>query len=449
MAEANGSKLWSEQVDEEDSVAAATEREPEDIQIVTVEDTIYKAAGTFEDLRLPATLLQGLYTEMKFERPSRIQGKTLPMILSPPFNSLIAQAHNGSGKTTCFVLAMLGRVDESVQRTQALCICPTRELVVQNLEVLQKMGRHTQIQATSTARAESEIPRNKKVTEQVVIGTHGKLKNWLGKRTLDVSAVKILVFDEADQMLETDGFSSDSVRMIREVKKNKAEDQVQILLFSATFDDTIKQFANDIVGGKANQVFLEKEQLSLDVIKQCRVNCPTARDKQKVLKTMILPLCDKLGQTIIFVRTRDEARQLHQILEAEGMPCTSISGELDKDRRDAVIKEFRTGVTRVLISTDVLARGFDVQQVSLVVNFNPPVKGGDLRAAAFATYLHRIGRSGRFGRKGAAFNLVSGVTENAIIDEIADYFKIEIPDLQWDDEDKFAELLQEAGLREL
>ncbi|KAL3138207.1 hypothetical protein ABBQ38_005428 [Trebouxia sp. C0009 RCD-2024] len=453
MAETSGAKLWSDQVDEEDipdetpGPANDKQEETDDIQTITVQDNIYKAAETFEDLHLSPTLLQGLYTEMKFQRPSQIQAKTLPMILKPPFQSLIAQAHNGSGKTTCFTLAMLSRVDENVQQTQALCICPTRELVVQNLEVLQKMSRHTQIQATSTARIDSDGRRNQKIKEQVVIGTHGKLRNWLSKRMLDTSGVKILVFDEADQMLKTDGFASDSTRMIKEVKKGKPDAAVQILLFSATFDDTIRTFANNIVGGTANQVYLRKEQLSLDVIKQCRVRCPTPQDKQKVLREMIFPNCEKLGQTIIFVTTRQNAHTLHRVLEADGFPCTSISGELELDKRDLVIKEFRSGVTKVLIATDVLARGFDVQQVSLVVNFNPPVEK-DNRSAAFDTYLHRIGRSGRFGRKGAAFNLVTGPTENAVIDELADYFKIEIPDLPWDDEDKFQELLKEAGLHE-
>lgn len=144
-------------------------------------------------------------------------------------SNVMLQAHNGSGKTTCFTLAMLSRVDENIKQTQALCICPTRELVIQNLEVLQKMSRHTQIKATSTSRSESEgkrsafhdlrhrlnvassqchvdmepgLCRNQKVQEQVVIGTHGKLRNWLSKRMLDTSGVKILVFDEADQMLK-------------------------------------------------------------------------------------------------------------------------------------------------------------------------------------------------------------------------------------------------------
>lgn len=446
MAGNGGSHRWSEQVEEEEAGASEMDGGPEDIQTETVDDTIYKAATSFEELNLPPSLLQGLYTEMNFQAPSRIQAKTLPMILTPPFESLIAQAHNGSGKTTCFVLAMLGRVDENVQQTQALCICPTRELVVQNLDVLQRMGKHTQIRATSTARAETDIPRNQKITEQVVIGTHGKLKNWLSKRTLSVSAVRILVFDEADQMLERDGFAADSMRMIKQVTKDR-QDAVQILLFSATFDESVKHFAQNAVGGKANKVFLAKEQLSLDVIKQCRVRCPVATDKQKVLRDMIFPNCEKLGQTIIFVQTRQIARQLHDVMEKEGHSCTSISGELDKELRDKVISEFRKGTTKVLIATDVLSRGFDVSQVTLVVNFNPPVNA-DMRSAAFETYLHRIGRSGRFGRKGAAFNLVAGPTENAVIDEIADYYKIEIPELPWDDEDKFKELLVEAGLSE-
>lgn len=175
---------------------------PGEIKTVTAGETPYTSAKTFEELGLSEPLLQGLYTEMKFERPSRIQAQTLPMILQPPHLSLIAQAHNGSGKTTCFTLAMLSRVDPAVRSPQALCVCPTRELVVQNLGVLERMGKFSGITATSTAAADYKATRRSRIDDQVIVGTHGKLRNWINNRVLNMKAVRILVFDEADEMLK-------------------------------------------------------------------------------------------------------------------------------------------------------------------------------------------------------------------------------------------------------
>jgi ATP-dependent RNA helicase DDX19/DBP5 len=132
-------------------------------------------------------------------------------------------------------------------------------------------------------------------------------------------------------------------------------------------------------------------------------------------------------------------------MERDGHRCTSIQGGMDKDARDRVVREFRDGTTKILISTDVLSRGFDVSQVTLVINFDVPVER-DVRVPAFETYLHRIGRSGRFGRKGAAFNLVSGPAEQRCVDEIAAYFKHDIPEVPFDDEDAFVGVLKKAGL---
>lgn len=469
----------AEQMDEPEPATSLQDIDPTegDVRAVPAGETPYTSASAFEDLPLSPALLQGLYTEMKFEKPSRIQAVTLPMILTPPYRSMIAQAHNGSGKTTCFVLSMLSRVDPSEASVQALCVCPTRELVVQNLQVLRRMAKFTTITSTSTAGDGSggdgggaaagngggdgapSSRQQEKITEHVVIGTHGKLKSWVSRRAMPVDSVKILVFDEADEMLKTDAFASDSVRLISTVRQavsrrasggaaqsSPAVDPLQILLFSATFNEKVKAFALKVVPG-ANQVFVPREQLSLDVIKQYRVVCPEPLAKVSVLKDAIFPQCEKLGQTIIFVRTRDTARALHAAMEADGHRCTSIEGGMDKDARDRVVAEFRSGATKVLISTDVLSRGFDVTQVTLVVNFDVPTER-DFRTPAFETYLHRIGRSGRFGRKGAAFNLVCGPSEAAILDEIARYFKHDIPSVPWNDEEAFARVLKEAGLTE-
>jgi ATP-dependent RNA helicase DDX19/DBP5 len=421
---------------------------------------LYRSAATFEELPISPELLQGIYTEMKFERPSRIQALTLPMILTPDghgrLRDLIAQAHNGSGKTTCFVLSMLSRVDPTQPYTQALCMCPTRELVVQNLSVLRRMAKYTAITSTSPAADDGDtaaaaaagagnlppVRRTTRITEHVVVGTHGRLKTWVTKKILDIDHVRILVFDEADEMLKGDAFADDTVRLIKTIRRRNPD--VQLLLFSATFNDQIKSFALKIAP-KANQVFVPKEELSLEVIAQYSVRVPSPGDKAAVLKNMIFPNCEKLGQTIIFVRTRNEARNLHAAMEAEGYRCTSITGDMQMHDRDRVVREFRDGATKILISTDVLSRGFDVSQVTLVVNYDAPVER-DQRTPNYETYLHRIGRSGRFGRRGAAFNLVAGDEDARVVDSIARYFARDIPDVPWDDEEAFIEVLRKAGL---
>eukprot|EP01026_Neomeris_dumetosa_P034476 TRINITY_DN276_c0_g1_i5.p1 TRINITY_DN276_c0_g1~~TRINITY_DN276_c0_g1_i5.p1 ORF type:complete len:479 (+),score=50.28 TRINITY_DN276_c0_g1_i5:52-1437(+) len=406
-------------------------------------EDIYKAAQSFEDLGISDSLLQGLYTNMHFNRPSRIQAKTLPMIMTSPFKHLVAQAHSGSGKTTCFALSMLSRVDVDLLEVQALCICPTRELVVQNKDVIQKMGEFTGIRVESTA---DEEPPRSRIQAQIVVGTHGRLKNWFMRQFLKCDSMRILVFDEADEMLQRDGFADDSIRVIKAIRKDSPD--VQILLFSATYNEVVKDFALRIVP-QANRVFVPQDEISLDVIKQYRVQCPNLSGKISVLIDTILPLCDRIGQAIIFVRSREMAKRLHSDLEGVGHKVTSIQGEMDPESRDRVIREFRNGITKLLVATDVLARGFDVSQVTLVVNFDLPILRDGSGTPAYETYLHRIGRSGRFGRAGAAFNLLGpGYKDQSVMDQIEQYFSHTIDEVPFGDEEKFKEVLIEARLME-
>ena len=197
------------------------EQEETVVEKKVVDDTPYASAKSFEELGLSAELLQGLYSEMKFERPSKIQGETLPMILQPPHRNLIAQAHNGSGKTTCFTLGMLSRVDVSNPAPQALCICPTRELAIQNVMVMEKMGKYAKITIAYTADARwVGASRREKIVDQVVIGTPGKMLGWMREKQLDCKGVKILVFDEADQMMDTDGHRVDSLKIMKHLKSS-------------------------------------------------------------------------------------------------------------------------------------------------------------------------------------------------------------------------------------
>ncbi|OAY42787.1 DEAD-box ATP-dependent RNA helicase 38 [Manihot esculenta] len=425
--------------------------DPEDssIQAVTSGDTPYTSAATFEDLNLSPELLKGLYVEMKFQKPSKIQAISLPMILTSPYKDLIAQAHNGSGKTTCFVLGMLSRVDPNVKRPQALCICPTRELSIQNLEVLQKMGKYTGISSECAVpmdsgnndRSRSRPP----IFAQVVIGTPGTIKRLMSQKKLSVVDMKVLVFDEADHMLAKDGFQDDSLRIMKDIER--VNGHCQVLLFSATFDETVKNFVSRIVRKDYNQLFVKKEELSLDSVKQYKVYCPDEMTKILAIKDRILELGENLGQTIIFVNTKRSASMLHKALVDLGYEVTTIHGALTHEDRDKIVKEFKDGLTQVLISTDVLARGFDQQQVNLVINYDLPVKYETPSEPHYEVYLHRIGRAGRFGRKGAVFNFVMTDRDVMIMEKIDKYFGTRVKEVaSWNSEEDFKVALKEAGL---
>ncbi|KAL0289125.1 UNVERIFIED_CONTAM: DEAD-box ATP-dependent RNA helicase 38 [Sesamum calycinum] len=468
-------KRWADVAEEEQDIAEASSNEPKldslaiddsklghttltdpedsSIEAVTSGDTPYTSAKRFEDLNLSPELLKGLYVEMKFEKPSKIQAISLPMILTPPNKNLIAQAHNGSGKTTCFVLGMLSRVDPKLTAPQALCICPTRELAIQNMEVLLKMGKFTGITSELAIPADpaNYIPIQKRppITAQVIIGTPGTICKWMLAKKLGMSQMKILVFDEADHMLAESGFRDDSVKIMKAIAK--AQFSCQVLLFSATFDDAVRAFVSKIVEEifvrDYNQMFVKKEELSLESVKQYKVHCPDELSKIMVIKDRILELGEKVGQTIIFVRSRNSAAMLHKSLVSLGYEVTTIQGALKQEDRDKIIKEFKEGLTQVLISTDLLARGFDQKQVNLVVNFDLPVRYDRPTEPDYEVYLHRVGRAGRFGRKGAVFNLLCDDRDDLIMGKIEKYFNAQIAEVApWNSEKEFEVALENAGL---
>ncbi|KAI5584807.1 hypothetical protein BDE02_06G105700 [Populus trichocarpa] len=467
-------RLWSDEVDDEEVQPSATEEkavselnvdalaidentkvnkfldEPEDsrIQAVTTGDTPYTSASTFEDLNLSPELLKGLYVEMKFQKPSKIQAISLPMIMTPPYKDLIAQAHNGSGKTTCFVLGMLSRVDPKQQSPQALCICPTRELSIQNMEVLQKMGKYTGISSECAVPIESRNNDRSRyrppISAQVVIGTPGTIKRLMSQKKLGVNDMKVLVFDEADHMLAKDGFQDDSLRIMKDIQRFNSH--CQVLLFSATFDETVKNFVSKVVKDY-NQLFVKKEDLSLESLKQYKVILPDELAKIRVVKDRILELGENIGQIIIFVNTKRSASMLHTSLVELGYEVTTIHGALNLEDRDKIVKEFKDGLTQVLISTDVLARGFDQQQVNLVINYDLPVKYENQSEPHYEVYLHRIGRAGRFGRKGAVFNFIMTDHDLMIMRKIESYFNSPVAEIpSWGSEEGFKVALKEAGL---
>lgn len=374
---------------------------------------------TFEELRLKPELLRGVYT-MGFNRPSRIQENALPMMMAQPPQNLIAQSQSGTGKTAAFSLAMLSHVDPANKWTQCLCISPTYELALQIGQVIQQMGKFCPDVKLAYAVRGNKMERGVKLQEQIVIGTPGTTLDWCTKyKIIDPKKITMFVLDEADVMIATQGHRDQSIRIHRQLTKD-----CQMLFFSATFEDSVWKFAKQIVP-EPNIIKLKREEETLDTIKQLYVVCQEKEDKFTALCNLYGSLT--IAQAMIFCHTRRMAAWLAENLTREGHQVALLNGEMTVEQRAAVIERFRSGKEKVLVTTNVCSRGIDVEQVSLVVNFDLPV---DLDGNADnETYLHRIGRTGRFGRRGFAVNMVDSQHSMDLIRQIEMHFNRKITKL--------------------
>lgn len=390
------------------------------------------SVSSFEDLGLSQELLKGIYA-MKFIRPSKVQERALPLLLANPPQNMIAQSQSGTGKTAAFVLTMLSRVDEQKQAPQALCVAPSRELAKQICDVATQMAQFTKISIEDAVR--ETVPRRTPYTEQVVIGTPGTVLDLSKRGLLELSGVRVLVFDEADLMLDKQGMGIQSMQI-----KKRCPLDTQILLFSATFNPIVQEFATK-VAPTANEIALKREELSVDAIKQFYMRCKSPEHKLQVLSSIYGLLT--VGSSIIFVGTRKEAEMIQRHMEADGFPTQYLHAGLTPDERDAVIERFRSGSAKVLIATNVLARGIDVLHVTLVINFDIPVNAHG--TPEVETYLHRIGRTGRFGRHGTAINLVDSDKTLDQLRQIEKYLNRPIASLPTDDLEALEERLKDSN----
>ncbi|KAK9515148.1 hypothetical protein VZT92_025817 [Zoarces viviparus] len=374
---------------------------------------------TFEELRLKPELLKGVYN-LGFNRPSRIQENALPMMLAQPTQNLIAQAQSGTGKTAAFSLAMLSHVNPGNKWTQCLCVSPTYELALQIGQVIEQMGEFCPDVKLAYGIRGNRPERGVKLQEQIVIGTPGTVLDWCTKyKLIDPKKITMFVLDEADVMIATQGHRDQSLRIHRQLTKD-----CQMLLFSATFEDSVWRFAEQVVPDP-NIIRLKREEETLDTIKQFYVICREKEDKFTSLCNLYG--CLTVAQAMIFCHTRKMAAWLVSNLIAEGHQVSLLSGQLTVEQRAAVIERFRKGQEKVLVTTNVCSRGIDVEQVSLVVNFDLPV---DMAGNADnETYLHRIGRTGRFGRRGFAVNMVDSKHSMDIINQIEMHFNRSITKL--------------------
>ncbi|KZC08707.1 PREDICTED: DEAD-box helicase Dbp80 [Dufourea novaeangliae] len=385
---------------------------------------------SFEALHLKPALLKGVYA-MGFNAPSKIQETALPTLLADPPQNMIAQSQSGTGKTAAFVLAMLSRVDTTKNYPQVLCLSPTYELAIQTGEVAAKMSAFcNEIKIKYAVRGE-EISRGSKITEHIIIGTPGKVLDWAIKfKFFDLSKISVFVLDEADVMIATQGHQDQCIRIHKQLERT-----CQMMFFSATYESEVMKFAEIIVNNPLI-IRLLKEEESLDNIKQYYVKCKGLDEKYTAITNIYGVIT--IGQAIIFCHTRKTANWLAENMTKDGHAVAVLSGELTVEQRISVLDRFRAGLEKVLITTNVLARGIDVEQVTIVVNFDLPMDQN--RQADCETYLHRIGRTGRFGKSGIAINLVDSPHAMEICRDIEKHFGKKIHYLDAEDADEIEKI---------
>jgi len=344
----------------------------------------------FDDMDLKERLLRGIYA-YGWEAPSFIQQRAITPVVKG--RDTIAQAQSGKGKTGAFTVAALQRVDRENPSTQALLMSPSRELAQQTFKVASALGQfmdtltiHCCMGGTSVRRDIETFRRG----VQVVSATPGRTLDMICRGHLDLSELKLIVLDEADEMLSR-GFKE----AVYEIFSHMPQD-VQVCLFSATMSPEALQITEKFMRSPAT-ILVKNEDLTLDGIRQFYINVGHEKYKFECLKDLYSMI--SIQQCIIYLASKKRGDILKERLLQEDFMVSLIHGGLDMDERTAVMNEFREGRSRVLLSTDLTARGIDVYGVSLVINYDLPRQREN--------YIHRIGRSGRYGRKGNAINFIT------------------------------------------
>jgi translation initiation factor 4A len=373
----------------------------------------YPVFESFDDYDLNENLLRGIYS-YGFEKPSAIQQRGIKPILDG--RDTIGQAQSGTGKTATFVIGVLQRIDYNLKACQGLILAPTRELANQIQKVALALGDYNNVKCHACIGGTSVRDDIDKLREgqHIIVGTPGRVYDMIGKRNLRVDDLITFVLDEADEMLSR-GFKDQIYDIFKTLPPN-----VQVCLFSATMApeilDLTTKFMRDAV-----RILVKKDELTLEGIRQFYV----AIEKEEWKLDTLCDLYETLTitQAIIYCNTRRKVDFLADQLTKRDFTISTMHAELDQKERDLVMREFRSGSSRVLISTDLLARGIDVQQVSLVINFDLPQN--------MENYLHRIGRSGRFGRKGVAINFVTN-NDVRTMKDIERYYHTQIEEMPMD-----------------
>lgn len=382
---------------------------------------ILSTVKRWDELGVKPEIHKGLL-EMDFLSPSKIQSTTFPLIMKEPRLNIVAQAKNGSGKTCAFGLGVISSIDENLKNIQAVVFAHTRELVKQIEDVLSKIAKFTNVRVTALLSGENE-PND---YGQIIVITPGHFDNCFLKRNKNlINNLKMMVLDEADFMLTNEVTSRVFDRTFKLFQKTKMN--VQVLFFSATFDVKCFKFIKRFYSN-AYMIELKKEELTLDNVSQMYEVCKTPDDKVTFIEEY-LKISQGSQRVIIFANKRDYVFKLQQNLLKRGYKVFILmGGDMALSNRDETIKKFSNGEIQILITTDLLSRGYDEKSVKLVINFDLPIKiardGNTI--PNYETYLHRIGRTGRFGTKGIGVNLCCGKRDMDMLRSIERYYNTKI-----------------------
>jgi len=353
---------------------------------------VVKEFNKWEDLEeLDSNLLRGIYA-YGFDNPSMIQQKSILSLFNQ--KDIIAQAQSGTGKTGAFSVGVLQNIDTSVKKVQAIILAPTRELakqihdVVSGLAVFMKTFKIQLLVGGTSTEQDMSILKNE--TPHVIVGCPGRVHDMIRRNHIRGSDVKMIVLDEADEMLSA-GFKEQVYNIF-----NFLSSSVQVCLFSATLPEELHALAANFLRNPV-KILVKSEQLTLEGIVQHLIALENDSHKYSTLKDIFNMI--SVTQSIIYCNSIKRVTDLHEAMLQDNFPVCCIHSGMEKSERDAAFRDFKCGKHRVLISSNVTARGIDVQNVGIVINFDVPK---DVH-----TYLHRIGRSGRWGRKGVAINFVT------------------------------------------
>ena len=384
----------------------------DDSPAVLEQENPVKIFTSWDELDLNNDLLRGIYAH-GFEKPSPIQSKAIYPIMQGV--DLIAQAQSGTGKTGSFTIGALSKVVTSENSNQILIMVPTHELahqittVITGLSCMMHGIRIKTIVGGSSIDDDAEEMR--KNPPHVIVGCPGRVYDMVRRRHINANKLKLVILDEADEMLSS-GFKEQVYNVFKYLNKN-----VQIALFSATLPNNIFQITNKFMRNPV-KICVKAESLTLEGIKQYFIAVNDDREKYLTLKDLYQHI--SVSQCIIYANSIKRVIDLYEAMKEESFPVCCLHSNMDKSEREKVFKEFRSGGSRVLISSNVTSRGIDIQQVGVVINFDLP---RDIH-----NYLHRIGRSGRWGRKGTGINLITR-RDIQKLKEIEQYYCTQIEEL--------------------
>jgi superfamily II DNA/RNA helicase len=364
---------------------------------------------SFDDLKLSENLLRGIYA-YNWEKPSKVQQIGIKPVIDG--NDSVIQAQSGTGKTGTFSIAALQMINPNIKSCQCVILSPTREIADQTYKVITNLGHYMTNVSVCGVIGGKRLRNDVVNRSQIIIGTPGRVADMIRRNVLNMKTLTMFILDEADQMLDI-GFKDQILDIYEYTPKNS-----QIAIYSATMKPAILELSNKLMTNPV-KLLIKKEEITLEGIRQFYIEVESELNKFEVMSELYHTLT--IAQSMIYCSTKRKVEWLTEKLEESGFPISKIHGDMTQETRDKIMTQFREGKTRILITTDLLARGIDIEHVCLVINYDLPNNREN--------YIHRIGRTGRYGRKGVAINLVLTDQDTRKIKEIEKYYQTIIEEM--------------------